>query len=151
LKAVDPVIAVLILIAIAVIAGVFVLRQFLTLAGQTGQQLIQIEDATFFKTTDPYGEKMTITLQIKVRNIGDRQVAIEDIEVRDAGWKASENVTGWNKVFLGPGDSFSFSAVIYNGNYTSVWETGTRHVVTVHFMVSGNPNKQSVTATGSVI
>jgi len=145
LKAVDPVIAVLILIAIAVIAGVFVLRQFLAFAGQTGQQYVNVEDAVFFKTTDPFGEKITIRLQIKVRNVGDRQVRITDIEVRDAGWKASVNYTGWTEILLSPGDSWSFSATIFeNEPYTAAWETGTTHQVVVHYMVAGNPNPQSV-------
>jgi len=153
LKAVDPVIAVLILIAIAVIAGVFVLRQFLTFAGQAGQQFLQIEHVAFTKQTDPFGTKMTITLDVKVRNIGDRQVEILDVEVRDANWKASEKVTDWGKqrILLNPGDSWSFSAqVLTDEPYTATWETGTSHPVTIYYKVAGNQNLQSVSATGTV-
>ena len=146
MKAVSPVIATLILIAIAVIAGVFVLRQFLTVAGQVGsQQYLQVQDVAFFKKTNPEGTLMTITLQISVKNAGDRQIIIKGIEVPDANWTKELNV------ILNPGETWSNSwTILKDIEYTIVWETGQQHTVKIAYQVAGTPTIQTVTEKGAV-
>ncbi len=146
MKAVSPVIATLILIAIAVIAGVFVLRQFLTVAGQVGtQQYLEIQDLTFLKQTSPDGTKMTITMSVSVKNAGDRQIIIKKVEVPDANWSTDLNV------ILNPGETYTNSwTILKDIPYTIVWETGQSHTVKITYQVAGTPSLQTVSQKGAV-
>ncbi|MEM4431977.1 MAG: hypothetical protein QXO78_04480, partial [Desulfurococcaceae archaeon] len=70
MKAIDPVIATLILIAIAVIAGVFVLRQFITLGGTAGRgETIQVQDLAFIQRLDTQFN-VYVQLSFTIKNTG---------------------------------------------------------------------------------
>ncbi len=146
MKAISPVIATLILIAIAVIAGVFVLRQFLMVAGNIGtQQYLQIQDITFFKKLSADGTKMTITLSFSVKNVGDKQITIKSVSVPDANFTQELNVK------LNPGDVHTDSYVVAQDmDYTINWETGTEHTVIITYRVAGTPSDQQVSEKGTV-
>ncbi len=148
-KAISPVIATLILIAIAVIAGVFVLRQFILLSTTSGQQnMIQIQDAVLYRTlkdfTLPNGTAITqmeVTLQINIKNIGQRVVTLTNITVDDYP------VEGFTQVSLNPGQTYSGTyAVVIEGStkfpYKPEWDSGTEHVVKVYYQVLGQPSIQ---------
>ena len=148
MKAVSPVIATLILIAIAVIAGVFVLRQFLAVAGQVGgQQSLKIMDAVFYRKLTPDGKNMTITLQITIKNEADRQITIDTIAVPDANFKAEKL-----NVVLNSGDTWTTTyTIINNESYNLAWEKGQQHAVVVYYYVAGNPNLQSTSVKATVM
>ncbi len=156
-KAISPVIATLILIAIAVIAGVFVLRQFILLSTTSGQQnAIEIQDAVLYRTLKdislPNGTtftQMTVTLQISVKNIGQRVVTLTNITVDDNA------VKGFTQVSLNPGQVYSgtFDVLVggeYRFVYNPAWDSGTEHIVKVFYQVLGQPNIQSETTKATV-
>ncbi len=146
-KAISPVIATLILIAIAVIAGVFVLRQFILLSTTSGQQnMLQIQDVTFFRTVTPDSTKMNVTLQFSVKNIGTRQITLVSVKVPDANFEH-----GFTNLRLNPGQTYTDSvAVLTNADYSQVWDSGTEHVVIFVYKVQGQPNNQTVSQKGTV-
>jgi flagellin-like protein len=161
MKAVSPVIATLILIAIAVIAGVFVLRQFLFLANTSAsQQMLQVQDAVLYLATKPQKINATyivnwisIELEVSVKNVGDRIVTITNITVDDLP------VQGFTSVNINPGQVYTGSyTVILNPTtgetrilYTPEWEKGTTHTVKIQYQVLGTTNIQSVVATATVM
>lgn len=161
MKAISPVIATLILIAIAVIAGVFVLRQFLFLATTTGgQQVLQIQDAVLYLAVKPQQINATyivnwisIELQLSVKNTGDRIVTLTNVTVDDLP------VQGFTRVNINPGQVYSASyTVVLNPAtgetrilYTPEWEKGTTHTVKVEYQVLGSTNIQSVSTTATVM
>jgi len=149
MKAVSPVIATLILVAIAVIAGVFVLRQFLAVATQvSGQQALKIQDAVFYRRLSPDGRYMTVTLQITLKNEADRQITIHAISVPDA----NKNITIDPPVTLNSGDTWTNTyTIIENQPYDIAWEKGQSHVVIVYFTVAGNPATQQVSIKATVM
>ncbi len=146
MKAIDPVIATLILIAIAVIAGVFVLRQFILLSSTAGQQnMLQVQDVTFYRTISPDGKTMNVTLQYSVKNIGQRQIILVKISIPDANKTSTINVN------LNPGQVYSGTIqVLVNQNYTQAWDAGTEHIVTFYYKILGQPALQSQLQTGFV-
>ncbi|MEM4690963.1 MAG: hypothetical protein QXT88_01240, partial [Desulfurococcaceae archaeon] len=76
MKAIDPVIATLILIAIAVIAGVFVLRQFITLGGTTGRsETIQVQDLAFIQRLDTQFN-VYVQLSFTIKNTGGKPITV---------------------------------------------------------------------------
>ncbi len=145
-KAISPVIATLILIAIAVIAGVFVLRQFILLSNTSSQQnMLQVQDVTFFRTISPDGTKMNVTLQYSVKNVGQRQITLKAVRVPDANKEFGVEVT------LNPGQVYSGSILVLNNTaYTQAWDTGTEHEVTFVYQVLGQPYNQTITQKGVV-
>jgi len=156
MKAVSPVIATLILIAIAVIAGIFVLRQFLFMATTTGtQQYLQIVDAVLYLTTKTMNINATysvdwisVTLQITVKNTGDKVITVKDIKVDPQLYP----VSGFAPVNINPGNTYSGSfPVILNKEtgetrilYNPAWEKGTQHTVFVTYRVLGSKTDQTV-------
>jgi len=158
MRAVSPVIATLILIAIAVIAGVFVLRQFLLYTATGRQQILFIQDATFYLAvkTDPTTgiDWISVELQLNLKNIGDRIITITNITV-DGKYR----VLNFERINLNPGTSqlVSYTVVLnpVTGDtqieYTPEWERGTQHTVTVYYIVQGTTIEQSAVAKGSVI
>ncbi len=149
-KAISPVIATLILIAIAVIAGVFVLRQFLLLSGTSVQQnMLQIQDAVLYRTIKYYpqlGEnRLSVTLQISIKNVGQRVVTITNITVDNLPTK------NFQAVSLNPGQVFSGSySILKDVKYNPKWDTGTEHTVTVYYKVLGQPTTQSIQTKATV-
>ncbi len=145
-KAISPVIATLILIAIAVIAGVFVLRQFILLSTTSGQQnMLQVQDVTFFRTVSPDGTKMTITLQYNVKNVGTRQITLLAVRVPDANKEFGINVK------LNPGQTYTNTVtVLDNVDYSPAWDSGTEHVVIFVYKVQGQPDNQTISQKGTV-
>jgi len=162
MRAVSPVIATLILIAIAVIAGVFVLRQFLLYSGAVGrQQLLMIQDATFYlavktqQINETYSVNwISVEVQLSLKNIGDRIVTVTDIKV-----DGIYPVTGFTRFNLNPGQvqTLSYPVVLNTATgetrilYTPEWERGTEHTVTVYYVVQGTTITQSATAKGTVV
>ncbi|OYT40557.1 MAG: hypothetical protein B6U89_01755 [Desulfurococcales archaeon ex4484_58] len=155
MKAISPVIATLILIAIAVIAGVFVLRNFILLSTTTAtQQFLQIQDAVLLQTVKHqkinltyYVDWLSVTLQISIKNTGDRVVTITNITV------GGLPLSGFTPVNVNPGDVFTGSyPVVLNPAtgetkipYTATWEKGTEHEIVVKYVVLGSKNEQVVT------
>ena len=151
MKAISPVIATLILIAIAVIAGVFVLRQFILLSTTSGQQnMLQIQDLVLYRTIKYYQAPinknlMTVTLQISVKNVGQRVVTLKNVTVDNI------YVRGFEEVSLNPGQVYTATYdVLDNVDYSPDWDTGTEHIVTVYYQVLGQPDIQKVSAKASV-
>ncbi len=146
MKAISPVIATLILIAIAVIAGVFVLRQFILLSSTSSQQnMLQVQDVTFFRTISPDGAKMNVTLQFSVKNVGQRQITLVSVRIPDANEDQAVHVT------LNPGQVYSDTLVVLNNAaYSQFWDTGTEHQVTFVYQVLGQPVNQTITQKGVV-
>ncbi len=143
MKALSPVIATLILIAIAVIAGVFVLRQFLIFTTTTAtQQYIEIQDAVLqvVHVNDTYAD---VYLQIKIKNVGDQLVTIDKVEVD--GYTPTE-VSKIQGVELRPGETFATSMKVRYINPTldpdKAWETGTEHLVTVYYNTTTTTGQQ---------
>jgi len=146
MKAVDPVIATLVLIAIAVIAGVFILRQFLTMTNVGSQQFIQVQDAVFYMQRSTDGTKMSITLLLSVKNQADRSVYITMVKVPDLAWN-----TTLTDVSLRPGDTWTQSFVVaQNVAYSPYWESGNAHTVVIYFKVYGQTEEQSVSISAGV-
>ncbi len=146
-KAISPVIATLILIAIAVIAGVFVLRQFILLSSTSSQQnMLQIQDVTFYRTISPDGKTMNVTLQFSVKNIGQRQITLVSVRIPD--------IPGYDypiQVTLNPGQVYSDTIpVLSKAAYTQTWDTGTEHDVIFVYQVLGQPYNQTVSQKGVV-
>ncbi len=138
MKAISPVIATLILIAIAVIAGIFVLRQFLSFAGTAGQQdVLAIQDATLIAKHNP-GNTMNVTLLINLKNQGDKIVKVKKITV-----DTTDVFTG--EITLRPGTTYSGTYSVYDGTATSDWEVGTEHIVKVTYDVVGGNADQVIT------
>ena len=147
MKAISPVIATLILIAIAVIAGVFVLRQFILLSTTSSQQnMLQVQDLTFFRTVSPDGTKMNVTLQFSVKNVGQRQIYLWAFTV--SGVSGEFPI----KVRLNPGQVYTGSQLVVgpNASYDPAWDTGTEHVVTFIYQVQGQPDNQTIAQKGTV-
>ncbi len=142
MKAISPVIATLILIAIAVIAGVFVLRQFLTFAGTAGQQdVLAIQDATLIAKHNP-GNTMNVTLLINLKNQGDKIVKVKKITVDT---KDVFVAAAGEEITIRPGTTYSKTYLVYNGTYTADWEVGTEHIVKVTYDVVGGNADQAIT------
>ncbi len=138
MKALSPVIATLILIAIAVIAGVFVLRQFLIFTTTTAtQEYIEIQDATLMALHKP--GYLTVYLQIKIKNIGDTVVNVSKAYVDNESFALTLNR------LLNPGQTYSASGPIWSFDLTDPdereaskrWESGTEHLVVVKYSVLG--------------
>ncbi|MEM1675106.1 MAG: archaellin/type IV pilin N-terminal domain-containing protein [Desulfurococcaceae archaeon] len=165
MKAISPVVATLILIAIAVIAGVFVLRQFLFITGTTtAQQMIQIVDLALqlSRKYQPINETYTITwlsvtLTITVKNTGDRVVTLTDIKV-----DGKYGVTPFTRVNINPGQTYtgSYSVILdpETGETRTLfervgtyWDTGSEHTVTVYYVVLGTVNVQSISQKTMVV
>jgi len=146
MKAISPVIATLILIAIAVIAGIFVLRQFLFFAGTAGQQdVLAIEDATL--SVLHKANYMQVYLQITLKNQGDKVVNVTSITVD------GKSIAGFTYVVVNPGSTYSFSGVVMvtgTGTITDPslkeqWEAGTEHTIIVTYdVIGGNTGQQTV-------
>ena len=151
MKAISPVIATLILIAIAVIAGVFVLRQFIRLSTTSGQQnMLQVQDLTFFRTVSPDGSKMNVTLQFSVKNVGQRQIVLWAVKINELNKEIAVGTPGQG-VRLNPGQVYSDSVpVLTNEAYTQNWDSGTEHVVTFIYQVQGQPDNQTIAQKGTV-
>ncbi|OYT40554.1 MAG: hypothetical protein B6U89_01740 [Desulfurococcales archaeon ex4484_58] len=147
MKAVDPVIATLILIAIAVIAGVFVLRQFLTMANiSSGQRFLQVQDLVFVRTLSVDGTKMNISMTYSVKNTGDRQITLKEIRVPDANFTMTDL-----DILLRPGETYQGSLqIMTNADYDVTWEKGTEHTAIFVYQVAGTPNVESVSQKGTV-
>ena len=161
MKAISPVIATLILIAIAVIAGVFVLRQFLFLSSISAtQQFLQIQDAVLYLALKPQQINatytvnwMSIELQISLKNTGDKIITVTNITVDDLP------VQGFTRVNINPGQVYTGSyTVILNPAtgetkilYTPEWERGTTHVVKVQYQILGSPNIQTTSTSATVM
>ncbi|MEM4433015.1 MAG: archaellin/type IV pilin N-terminal domain-containing protein [Desulfurococcaceae archaeon] len=161
MKAISPIIATLILIAIAVIAGVFVLRQFITLGGTAGRtDVIQIQDGALYlaKKTQVINETysvvwMEVNLQITLKNTGGRIVTIRDITVD--GYK----LQGFTTFNINPGETTTKSyPIILNPAtgetrilFDANWEKGTSHIVTVTYVVFGTTIEQKVSQTIVVV
>ncbi len=149
-KAISPVIATLILIAIAVIAGVFVLRQFILLSGTSVEQnVLEIQDAVLYRTIKYYpqlGEnRLSVTLQISIKNVGQRVVTIKNITVDGLSTK------NFQPVSLNPGQVFSGTYTVFkNAKYNPKWDTGTEHTVEVYYQVLGQPAVQKVATKAAV-
>ncbi len=134
MKAISPVIATLILIAIAVIAGVFVLRQFILLSTTSAQQnMLQVQDLTFFRTISPDGSRINVTLQFSVKNVGQRRITLLNVTVPDANFTKETNVD------LNPGQVYTYSYLVVNNTiYRDLWATGTEHLVYFYYHVYGD-------------
>jgi len=160
MKAVSPVIATLILIAIAVIAGVFVLRQFLLFATTTAtQQVIQIQDVVLYLATKPQpinetytATWMSVNLQITLKNTGDRIVTVKNITVDGLP------LQGFTAVNINPGGQWSgsFPVILKPPAETRIlhdpaWERGTEHTVVVEYTVLGLAQTQRVAQTATVM
>ena len=154
MKAISPVVATLILIAIAVIAGVFVLRQFLSMAGgATSQQYLQIVDLYITRRETAPG-KFSIDITIGVKNSGDKRITVDSIIVPDAQW----NVTKLN-INLNPGETWqgSFNVlvdqpyIVDNIDWHNLWRKGTEHVVIVRYYVVGDPQYREISQKGMVV
>ncbi len=146
MKAISPVIATLILIAIAVIAGIFVLRQFLLFAGTSGtQNMLTIQDAILIVRHDPdnYANK-TVTLQISVKNTGDKVAVITKITVD--GIPVFNATGGTEPIRLNPGQVYSgsFTVLQWRLDESGQWEAGTEHLVTVTYQILGQAGEQTV-------
>jgi len=160
MRAVSPVIATLILIAIAVIAGVFVLRQFLLYTATGRQQLLMIQTVAFYRSikTQAINETysvnwISVDLQLSLKNIGDRIITITDIKV-----DGKYPVSGFSRFNLNPGQvqTVSYTVVLNPATgetrilFTPEWESGTEHTVTVYYVIQGTTITQSATAKGTV-
>lgn len=158
MKAISPVVATLILIAIAVIAGVFVLRQFLFISGTTtAQQFIQIVDLALIRSLKPYQLNETystnwvsVELTITVKNTGDRVITLTGIKV-----DGKYDIAGFTRVNINPGQTFtgSYSVIvdpetgatrILYEKAGAYWETGTEHTVTISYQVVGTVHIQTI-------
>ncbi len=146
MKSISPVITTLILIAIAVIAGVFVLRQFIILSSSASHQnALQIQDAVLYRVVKYISSnnsyRTEVTLQISVKNIGQRVIKIKDIIVD------SINITSFKEILLSPGQIYTGSYVVFNKQgYYPDWDIGTEHIITVYYQVLGQPGVQKVSA-----
>ncbi len=161
MKAISPVIATLILIAIAVIAGVFVLRQFLLMTTSTSsQRFLQIQDVVLYYTAktqminSSYSVNwISITLQLTVKNVGDKVITIRNITVD--GYR----VTPFSSFNVNPGQTVSGSyLVVLNPTtgdtriqYSADWDRGTTHTVMVEYQVLGTTNVQKISQTATVM
>ncbi len=145
MKAISPVIATLILIAIAVIAGIFVLRQFLLFAGTSGtQNILSIQDAILIvkHNATNYANK-TVTLQISVKNQGDKVASITYIKVD--GIVVFNATAAGSPIRLNPGQVHSGSYKVFAGIDTAgQWEAGTEHIVTVTYQILGQAGEQTI-------
>ncbi len=146
MKAISPVIATLILIAIAVIAGIFVLRQFLLFAGTSStQNMLTIQDAILYKVSKVVagGNIYQVYLQISVKNTGDKVAEIHYIKVDDI---VVYNYTTEGAIRLNPGQVQSLTKYVTTANETAVadWEAGTEHIVAVTYAVLGQAGEQTV-------
>jgi len=146
MKAVDPVIATLVLIAIAVIAGVFILRQFLTMTNVGSQQFIQVQDAVFYMQRSTDGTKMSISLTLSIKNQADRSIYITKIAVPDLNWV--KNITD---VSLRSGEPWTQTFVVaQNVAYSPYWESGNEHEVVIYFKVYGQTEEQKTSIKAGV-
>ncbi|MEM1662465.1 MAG: hypothetical protein QXT47_05425 [Desulfurococcaceae archaeon] len=159
MKAIDPVIATLILIAIAVIAGVFVLRQFITLGGTAGRgETIQVQDLAFIQRLDSQFN-VYVQLSFTIKNTGGKPITVTVVEIPDLKPlvtiypdKVIPNIT--LNVYLEPGQTYQFAHDVIRGiphtPYGEYWEKGTEHAIVVKFLVAGNPVEQEVRMTARV-
>ncbi len=147
MKAISPVIATLILIAIAVIAGIFVLRQFLLFAGTSGtQNVLTIQDAILYKVTknlETGGYIHQIYLQISVKNNGDKVAELHYIKVDDI---LVYNYTAESAIRLNPGQVQSLTKYVttVTDDQIDQWQAGTEHVVSVTYQILGQAGEQTI-------
>ncbi|OYT39397.1 MAG: hypothetical protein B6U89_04235 [Desulfurococcales archaeon ex4484_58] len=93
---------------------------------------LSVEDISLYRSLSPEGTKMTITLYFTVKNIGNRSLILDSVEVPDA------NFTYEFGVLLYPGDSLSSTiTVLENIDYSINWEIGTVHLVIFKYHLSG--------------
>ncbi len=100
---------------------------------------LRIQNISFIRHIDASSNKVAITLFLNIKNIGDKPVVVEKIEVPDANWSIDLNL------LLGPGKNYTFSWVILKDlSNDTLWETGETHLVKITYKVSGSSSVYSI-------
>ena len=106
---------------------------------RTFENMLLIHHAVFYTSTDPYRNRMNVTLSYRVRNIGDQDLVVTAIAVPDADFEKKVII------IIKPGECYEENiTILTNIPYSDEWMKGTDHVVTFIYHVVGEDYTRTI-------